>query len=242
MIDSEIPATMTSTDPDRSPSVWVVIPAYNEQPRIESCLKELLRNNRSSVVVVDDGSSDATAKVARQFPVWVLRHCVNCGQGAAIKTGIDFALQRGADIIVTFDADGQHDASELKSLIEPVARGDFDVALGTRFQGNAIGIPMTRRLLLRCAVMFTRLVSGLNLTDAHNGLRAFSRNAAQTIRIKQPRMAHASEILDQIGRHNLRYCEVPVTIRYTDETLAKGQSSLDAAQIGSDMLIGRFLS
>jgi glycosyltransferase involved in cell wall biosynthesis len=220
--------------------VWVIIAAYNEAPRLGKTLRSLCRTY-ANVVVVDDGSRDDTSAVALGHPVWVLRHVVNCGQGAALQTGIDFALAEGAEVIVTFDADGQHRAEEIAALVAPVRDGRADVALGSRFRGRAVGIPWSRRLLLRLGVLFTRLFSQVRVTDTHNGLRALSRRAARVIRITQDRMAHASEILDQIHLHGLSYCEVPVTIRYSPDMLAKGQSSWNALRIVGQMVLGRFI-
>ncbi|WP_242631736.1 glycosyltransferase family 2 protein [Rubripirellula amarantea] len=222
-------------------SIWIVVAAYNEESRISATLMKLLAEGNFHVVVVDDGSADKTVAIARGFPVWVLSHPLNCGQGAALRTGIEFALAKGADFIVTFDADGQHEASEIECLLEPVRSGRADLALGSRFRGQTERMPLQRRCLLKAAVVFTRLTTGLPLTDAHNGFRAMNRHAAESIEIKQPRMAHASEILDQIARKNLRYEEVPVTIRYTEATLEKGQSTFDAARIGGDLMLGRFV-
>ncbi|MCS6977533.1 MAG: glycosyltransferase family 2 protein [Gemmatales bacterium] len=222
-------------------AVWVVIPAYNEASRIGAVLQNLAAR-RVTVVVVDDGSRDNTAAVALAHEgVWVLRHIVNLGQGAALQTGMDFALQNGAEVIVTFDADGQHDAADVDRLIEPILLGKADVVLGSRFLGKAEGIPWSRRLLLRAAVWFTRWHSGLRVSDTHNGLRAFSRHAASRIRITQNRMAHASEILEQIRANRLSYVEVPVTIRYSAATLAKGQSSWNAIRILGQLLVGKMI-
>lgn len=219
-------------------TTWIVIAAYNEGSRLAATLKSVV--GQASVVVVDDGSQDNTFGVASSFPVWVLRHPINCGQGAALQTGIDFALSRGAEAIVTFDADGQHDPADLPNMLRPVLSGQADVALGSRFLGATKNMPVSRRLLLKMAILFTRLTNGLKLTDTHNGFRVFSRKAAQQVRIRQPRMAHASEILDQIAKHELRYVEVPVTVHYHASTLAKGQSSWDAFRITGHMLAGRF--
>ncbi|QEG40859.1 glycosyltransferase family 2 protein [Roseimaritima ulvae] len=219
-----------------APKVWVVLAAYNESTRISQTLQSLADY---STVVVDDGSSDDTFAAARRHATWVLQHPLNCGQGAALQTGIDFALSQGADVIITFDADGQHDPADLARMLQPVVGGQADVALGSRFLGSTQNMPWSRRILLKLAILFTRLTNGLTLTDTHNGFRALSRKAAQQIRIRQPRMAHASEILDQIARHELQYVEVPVTIRYHAETLAKGQSSWDAFRITGHLLAGR---
>lgn len=221
--------------------LWVVVAAYNEEPRLGATLAGLRARGYENVVVVDDGSRDRTAEIARAAGVWVLRHLLNLGQGAALQTGISFALLRGAATIVTFDADGQHDPDEIPALLAPVRAGTADVALGSRFLGAAVNIPLSRKLVLKGGVLFTRLFSGVRVTDAHNGFRALSRAAAEQIRLRQNRMAHASEILDQIRERNLRFVEVPVTIRYSAETMAKGQSSWNAVKIVAQLVLGRFV-
>jgi hypothetical protein len=123
----------------------------------------------------------------------------------------------------------------LRALVEQ----DAEVALGSRFLGRAVGIPIARRMLLRLAVLFTRLTTGLKVTDAHNGLRAFTRAAARKVKLTQNRMAHASELLEQIARHKMRYLEVPVTISYTSHSMGKGQTFLGAADIVSDLVLGK---
>ena len=223
--------------PNRNDDVWVVVAAYREQGRLAATLARVLKEGYSNIVVVDDGSPDATAEAGLALPVWLLRHPINLGQGAALQTGIDFALERGAEILVTFDADGQHDATEIEKLVETIQRGDADIALGSRFLGLEGNVPFTRKLVLKGGVLFTRLFSNIRVTDTHNGFRAFSRATALKLRITQNRMAHASEILDRIREHRLRYVEVPVTIRYTEDTLAKGQSSWNAIKIVMQLLM-----
>lgn len=224
-------------------SVWVVVPAYQEAARLGGTLRLLCEDGRGrrDVVVVDDGSTDSTSRVAEAFPVWVLRHVVNRGQGAALRTGMRFALERGAQVVVTFDADGQHDAAEIDGLTAPVIEGRVEVALGSRFLGRAIGMPPLRRALLRMASALTRIGNGLAVTDAHNGLRAFRADALRRMSLTEDGMAHASEILDQIAALRLSFCEVPVTIRYTAETLEKGQTSMEAARSAGERLLGRWI-
>jgi len=221
--------------------LWIVVAAYNEEPRLGVTLAGLRMRGYRNVVVVDDGSRDRTARVALESGAWSLRHLLNLGQGAALQTGISFALGRGASTIVTFDADNQHDPDEIPNVIAPVRDGSADVALGSRFLGRAENIPLTRKLVLKGGVVFTRLFSGIRVTDTHNGFRAFSADAARKIRITQNRMAHASEILDQVQTLGLRFVEVPVTVRYSAETMAKGQSSWNAVKIVAQLVLGRFV-
>jgi len=222
------------------PDVFVVVPAFNEAEAIGAVLDEL-RPTGATIVVVDDCSSDATATVAADGGAIVLRHIVNRGQGAAIQTGVTYALRRGARIVITFDSDGQHDAADLAALVAPIVGHSADIVLGSRFLEPRSAIPPRRRALLKLAVLFTRLTSGLQVTDAHNGLRAFSRRAAGTIDIKLDRMAHASELMDQIRRGGLRYAEVPVRVRYTPYARRKGQRGVHALRVAFDYLVGRWV-
>jgi glycosyltransferase involved in cell wall biosynthesis len=223
-----------------SKQICVVIPAYNESPAIGKVLAELCVYPYR-VILVDDGSTDTTLDEARPFPVTILRHTINLGQGAALSTGIQYAL-RNLDIqaIVTFDADGQHDPANIARLVEALERG-HDVALGSRFMegGEAISIPWLKRLMLALAVRVTQQMTGLPLTDTHNGLRAFRRSAAASIQIQHNGMAHASEILSQVASLGLRYCEVPVSVRYTEYSLHKGQSVLNSFNILWEIIGGK---
>lgn len=221
-------------------SLWIVVPAYNEASRLARTLKSLV-SSYPNVVVIDDGSQDTTSQTARDAGAWVLRHEVNRGQGAALQTGLTFALRQGAEYIVTFDADGQHDPSEIPTLLKPLENGQADVALGSRFLGQTVNMPWTRKWILKAGVLFTRIVSQIRVTDAHNGFRAFTRAAASQIQLMEDRMAHASEILDQIKALKLHFVEVPVTIRYTADTLAKGQNSMQAVKIAGELLLGRMI-
>ncbi len=226
-------------NPNQLPSsTWIVIPAWNEAARLHDVLHGL-HDFPGEIVVVDDGSGDSTAEIAKQAGVWVLRHLVNRGQGAALRTGIDFALNLGAQAIVTFDADGQHRATDLPSLLKPIAENSADIVLGSRFLGSCPGIPALRRLLLKSAVLFTRITTGLKLTDAHNGLRAMTRDAAERIRFSEDGMAHASQIISLAARENLRITEIPCTVTYSSQTLAKGQSNKAALTILGRLVISR---
>jgi glycosyltransferase involved in cell wall biosynthesis len=222
-----------SPEPDK---VFVVMAAFNEAPVVGEVIEQV-RRVCPHVVLVDDGSVDGTGTHAGALGAVVVRHAVNLGQGAALQTGITHALGLGASHIVTFDADGQHDPADIEKLTSALAASGADVALGSRFKGIALGLPPRRRLLLQTGRWVNYAFSGLRLSDTHNGLRAFTRRAALQLRLRQPGMAHATEIVAQIARLRLRYVEVPVTIRYTEYSLAKGQKLSNSLHILLDLLL-----
>lgn len=221
--------------------VWLVIPAYNEGPVIRDVLTGL-SSLPYQIVVIDDGSKDDTAQLVLELPVTLLTHITNLGQGAALQTGISYALQQPETrYIITFDADGQHCLEDIPALLTPLEEGQAEVTLGSRFlkKGSAENLRPIKRITLAFATLFTRLITGLKLSDTHNGLRGFTRQAATKIQITQNRMAHASEILSKIAQYKIRYQEVPVKILYTSYSLAKGQSIFNAFNILWDMLLGK---
>lgn len=221
-----------------------VIPAYFEEKRIDAAVRDVARFV-DAVVVVDDCSGDETFARAHAAGAHVLRHIVNLGQGAALQTGTDYAVEKlHADIVVHFDADGQMAGEDVVVMIDPIVRGEADVVLGSRFLGKNVNMPRTRRIALAAGLVFTRLMSGIRTTDTHNGFRALSRDAVRKARITLDRMAHASEILDLVQLHKLRYVERPVTITYTEATLHKGaagQSPLRMFVVAKDFIAKRFL-
>jgi glycosyltransferase involved in cell wall biosynthesis len=209
-------------------ATWIVIAAMNEEAVIAGVVASVKREGWS-VVLVDDGSRDATAARARAAGAVVLRHSINLGQGAALQTGIDYAVRHGARNLVTFDADGQMDADDIPALV--AALDDADIALGSRFLGKIEGATAQRMALLKGAVMMSNRLSGLKLTDAHCGFRAFRASVAPQLRMNQDRMAHASELLRKIKTSGVRVVEVPVTIRYTEHSMRKGQHGFQAVRI-----------
>jgi polyprenyl-phospho-N-acetylgalactosaminyl synthase len=221
-------------------SVFLVIPAYNEAAALQTTLGPLI-DAGYSIVVVDDGSTDDTWSILGQLPVFSLRHPINLGQGAALQTGMSFALAQEAEIVIHFDADGQHPADELPALMQPILDGRADVVLGSRFlrPADARMIPLRRRLLLRLGVIVNGALTRVWLTDAHNGLRALSRRAAAQIVLRENGYAHASEILAAIRRSGLRYVECPTRIVYSPYARAKGQSGWNAVNVVFDIVMGK---
>jgi glycosyltransferase involved in cell wall biosynthesis len=221
-------------------SVYVIVPVFNEGPVIRPTLKTLI-DKGYSVVAVDDASTDDTRQILLSLPVYSLRHPINLGQGAALQTGMTFALARGAEFVVHFDADGQHSADDIETLLAPLRAGEADVTLGSRFlrDEDSRAVPRSKRLLLKAGVVVNGILTGVWLSDAHNGFRAFTRAAAARIDLRENRFAHASEILIQIRRSRLRFVERPTAIVYTERSVSKGQPMRNSVKIVLDILLRR---
>jgi glycosyltransferase involved in cell wall biosynthesis len=206
--------------------LWVVLPAYNEAAAIGSVIRQIrtitLSGIEKEILVVDDGSRDGTADIARAEGAHVVRHMVNRGLGGALGTGLEAARRRGADILITCDADGQHAPEDIIQVVDPILKGKADAVIGSRMV-NSRGMPMTRRLANRMANLITYVLYGIKTTDSQSGLRAFSRTALERIRITTNTYEVSSEICGEIGRHGLRFAEVPIRAIYTDYSLSKGQ-------------------
>lgn len=228
---------MTAETSGLRPTAWVIIPLFNEGAVIREVV-EGVRQSFANVVCVDDGSSDASADEARAGGAVVVRHPVNLGAGAAIRTGLDYALQDpGARYFVTFDADGQHQVVDAIAMLDRLESDGLDIVVGSRFLDQRTKPGLIKTMVLRTATWFERLSTGIRLTDAHNGLRVMNRRAASLIEINQNRMAHATEIVAEIARHDLTWAEHPVHILYTDYSRAKGQSVWNSVNILSDLFV-----
>lgn len=228
-----------SPTPEPAPgadTTWFVVPLFNEGAVVGDVIRDL-RTRYPLVVCVDDGSHDDSARIAAEAGAAVVRHPYNMGQGAALKTGIDYALRDPhMRQIVTFDSDGQHQVADAAAMISLREEESVDVVLGSRFLDGRTKPGLIKRIVLRAAVWYSNITSGVKLTDTHNGLRVFGREACEKITIEQNRMAHASEIVEEIGRHQLTVREHPVHILYTDYSRSKGQPILNSVNIVIDML------
>ena len=224
--------------PIPNPSIFVIVPVYNEANILRQTTLPLVEAGYT-VVVVDDGSTDGSLATLNDLMVVRLRHASNLGQGAALETGMQYALRHHARAAVHFDADGQHNWRQIPDLVAPVLSGEADIALGSRFlrPEDAAGIPAFRRLVLRIGIIISGLFSGLWLTDTHNGFRALSPKALAEIHLRENGFTHATEILAQIARKKLRYVEVPASIQYSAYSCAKGQSVWNSLNIFFDLLM-----
>ncbi|WP_251840743.1 glycosyltransferase family 2 protein [Oceanitalea stevensii] len=215
---------------------WLVVPLYQEAAVVGDVVRQA-RATFPHIVCVDDGSADESAERAREAGAVVVRHPVNLGQGAALQTGIDFVLSRtDARYLVTFDADGQHQVADAAEMVRRAREEDLAVVFGSRFLDGRTRPGLLKRIVLKLAVWVTNRSTGLRLTDAHNGLRVIRRDAAERVELRQDRMAHATEIVAQLGRTGLPWAEHPVHLLYTDYSRAKGQSLLNSVNILVDLV------
>ena len=217
----------------------VIVPAFNEGRAVKATV-ELLLAAGYQVVVVDDGSTDETAEV-RSLPVVYLRHPVNLGQGAALETGMAYALRAGAQIAVHFDADGQHDCTQIERLIAPILEGNADVVFGSRFlrSQDRARVPWKKRILLRGGILISWIMTGMLLSDTHNGFRALSRKALEHIHLQENGFAHATEIMQRVRETGMRYLEVPITITYSEYSQQKGQKLSGSLSILFDLIMAK---
>ncbi|WP_258369715.1 glycosyltransferase family 2 protein [Georgenia satyanarayanai] len=215
---------------------WLVVPLYQEAAVVGDVVAQA-RATFPHVVCVDDGSADESAERAREAGAVVVRHPLNLGQGAALQTGIDFVLSRtDATYLVTFDADGQHQVTDAVEMVRRAREENLAVVFGSRFLDRRTRPGLLKRIVLKLAVWVTNRSTGLRLTDAHNGLRVIRRDAAEQVELRQDRMAHATEIVAQLGRTGLPWAEHPVHLLYTDYSRAKGQSLLNSVNILVDLV------
>ena len=220
----------------READTWVVIPLYNEAQVIGDVVRELVPAF-SNVVCIDDGSRDGGAEIARSAGAHIVTHPINLGQGAALQTGFEYALEQGAQFVVTFDADGQHRVVDAQAMLTRAREEDFAIVFGSRFLDDRTKPGVLKKMVLKTAVAVTNWTTRTRLTDAHNGLRVIRADALRQVKLRQDRMAHGTEIVVQLGKTRLPYTEQPVEVIYTDYSRAKGQSLLNSVNILIDLII-----
>lgn len=228
--DPAAPSAIANTD------TWVVIPLYNEASVIADVVRGLVPAF-PNVVCVDDGSRDGSGSIASAAGARLVTHPINLGQGAALQTGFEYALERGARYVVTFDADGQHRAEDAAAMLERARDEDLAIVFGSRFLDDRTDPGVLKRIVLKTAVAVTNVTTRTRLTDAHNGLRVIREDALRRVKLRQDRMAHGTEIVVQLGRAGLPYAEHPVEVIYSDYSRAKGQSLLNSVNILVDLII-----
>jgi glycosyltransferase involved in cell wall biosynthesis len=223
--------------------VFFIVPVYKESPEVlRRTVEEILRKYEN-VVVVDDGTPTCSYHDhIHDLSVFYLRHAINLGQGAAIQTGMDYALRNGADILVHFDSDGQHNINDVPKMIARLNESDADIILGSRFldKEDIKHVPFLRRNILKVATYVNWVFTGLKLTDAHNGLRVMNSKAAKKIRITENRQAHATQILYEVKHFKIPWKEYPTTVYYSEYSLKKGQKNIGVFNVLFDLVLNSF--
>lgn len=204
--------------------VFVVVPAMNEAPRIGKVLKGLKALGLTNIIVVNDGSRDRTAEVAERHGALVVSHLVNVGVGAATKTGIECALEKGASAIVTIDGDGQHFPEDVPLLLKAFEEKGVDIVIGSRFLNKENKIPKSRYFMNRIGNLLTAVITGIMVTDSQSGLKVFSRAFAKKLDFQFSGYEFCTEIIHFIRYHKASFAEVPIRVLYTPELMTKGQS------------------
>jgi UDP-N-acetylglucosamine---dolichyl-phosphate N-acetylglucosaminyltransferase len=202
----------------------IIIPAYNEEKNIKTIVNSCQVLGYNDIMVVDDGSTDNTARIACEAGATVLSHVINRGVGAATQTGLRAAQLLDADVAVTIDADDQHKPQDIKNLINTLVTKGSDIVIGSRFLNHENSVPVVRRLFNRIANIITFFLAGVMLTDSQSGLKAFSRRALATIRISSNGFEFSSEIIREAQYYHLSIIEVPASVVYTPYSLSKGQN------------------
>ena len=218
-------------------SIFIIVPGFNEGLVIRETVEKLL-TKKFSVVVVDDASTDNTRNALLGLPIYYIRHLSNLGQGAAIRTGIEFVLKKQFDYIVTFDADGQHDVDDIEKMLEILKKENADIIFGSRFlPGSATNVHTSRKWVLKIARVINYLASGILLSDANNGLRVMTREAAMKVQITENRSSHNAQVQNLVKQHKFRYAECPVNISYSDYSRKKGLRNINSIRILYDLIL-----
>lgn len=224
-------------------SLLIIIPAYNEAAMIgkviDSIPEKIKYISKKEILVIDDGSSDDTYKIAKSKNVKVLRHLINRGLGAVLSTGFTYAKNQNYDFVVTFDADGQHDARDISSIIKTLYDGQADVVIGSRML-NLQTMPMVRVLVNYLSNIMTYLLFNIWVTDSQSGLRGFTRDALEKLNIRTQRMEVSSEIFKEISKKHLKLSEISILPIYTNYSLHKGQKITNAPNVFWKLLLNKF--
>lgn len=218
--------------------IFVVIPAYNEAARIKEVAGGLLTKFQS-VIVVNDGSKDNTGEEAKSLPIYYCEHAVNLGQGAALKTGTELAIDLGAEIVVHADADGQHRIEDIEKVAAMVEKNNVDIVLGSRFSGEKSDIPKMKRLILFCARIFVNGIMRVKIKDPQSGLRAFRASAWPKIKFEHDDFRHCTEILFLIKKNKLKFIEVPIKVNYDEYSCNK--QSRPKMKMAAELLLDKLI-
>ena len=216
--------------------IYVIVPAFNEQNVIKDIINNLLKNF-SNVIVINDGSNDKTLEIINDLDIKILSHEINLGVGAAVQTGFDYVSDiPDAKAVITFDADGQHLVDDAIAMAKEILICDEGIIFGTRFPKHSKNIPKVKRIVLKLIAKITDLVTGVTLSDAHNGLKAYKVSTIKELELQFSSYSYESELITQVAKKKIEYKEMSTDIKYTSYSIKKGQKLLNGLLIIEDLL------
>lgn len=219
-----------------SQNILVIVPVYNEGTRILRVVEGIRQAGFDRILVIDDGSTDNTQETLAQSEVKYIRHTINRGQGAAIQTGFEVALEEGVDFVIAIDGDEQFNPANIARVAIPLLKDETDLVIGSRFkQKNTI--PVLRRLYNWIASILTYFLSGIYIGDSQSGFRGLNRKALEHIYLRSSGYEFCTEMIREAADAHLRICEVPVDVYYTEESMKKGQSFATGVKTAGKLLI-----
>ena len=220
-------------------NIYILIPVYNEEKQIKNVISELSKVFKN-IVAVNDGSSDDSQEILESLNVTVLKHSINLGQGAAVSTGFKYIQNlKNAEAVITFDADGQHSIEDAQAFAKEILLCDEEIIFGSRFIKNKENIPFIKKIALSIVVIFTNKLSRINLSDAHNGLKAIKKDSLKKIDITIDGFGFESEIIHQASKKEISYKEMPTNTIYTSYSKNKGQKLANGLIILEDLFKSR---
>ncbi len=216
--------------------IYVIVPAFNEQNVIKDIINNLLKKF-SNVIVINDGSNDKTLEMINDLDIKILSHEINLGVGAAVQTGFDYVSNiSDAKAVITFDADGQHLVDDAVAMAKEILICDQGIIFGTRFPKYSQNIPKVKRIVLKLIAKITDIVTGVTLSDAHNGLKAYKVSTIKELELQFSSYSYESELITQVAKKKIDYKEMSTDIKYTSYSIKKGQKLLNGLLIIEDLL------
>ncbi len=217
-------------------NIYILVPVFNENKVIRNTLNELLKFF-SNIIVVNDGSTDNTIDKLDDLNIALLNHEINLGVGAAVQTGFDYVEKiHDSYAVITFDADGQHSVEDAVSMAKEIQICNEEIIFGSRFIKHQKNVPLVKRNVLKVIAFITKIATGIDLTDAHNGLKAYKVSAIRKLKLQFSGYSYESELITEVAKKNISYKELSTNIKYTEYSIKKGQKLTNGLLIIEDLL------
>jgi len=217
-------------------NIYILVPVFNENKVIRNTLNELLKVF-SNIIIVNDGSTDNTIDKIDDLNISILNHEINLGVGAAVQTGFDYVEKiHDSYAVITFDADGQHSVEDAVTMAKEIQICNEEIIFGSRFIKHQKNVPLVKRNVLKIIAFITKIATGIDLTDAHNGLKAYKVSAIRKLKLQFSGYSYESELITEVAKKNISYKELSTNIKYTEYSIKKGQKLTNGLLIIEDLL------